>query len=418
MRIVVPMLLLLAPLAAQAKVEVPAVKAPAAKAPAAKASAAESPAADVAAGKVDFLKQIAPVLVSRCIECHGPEEQKGDLRLDARAFAFLAGEEDFWSIIPTKPGDSELIYRLGLPLDDEDIMPAKGEPLSKEQQALFSQWVAEGADWPEAGDKWIAAELAAQVLPKITFDLPELGDGQQKHIDAAIASLRKKGVVVQQVAADTRAVEVNMSLLRDKVTDAEVALLRPLAPVLVWLNASRTAVTDAGLRDLGALTQLRRLNLANTKLGDKGFGALMPLKQLEYLNAYGTHMTDDGLSMVSSLPKLRQLYVWQTKVSKAGADSVREQFPRIAVDLGDYVEKRLAAAKQEIEARAEKSKPINDKCPVTDAEIDVAQFVEHEGRRVAFCCAKCKAKFEKDPAKYADKLPQKKGAQKESAKKK
>ena len=393
MRIVVPLLLLLAPLAAQAKVEAPAVKVPAAKAP----------AADVAAGKVDFLKQIAPVLVSRCIECHGPEEQKGDLRLDARAFAFLAGEEDFWSIIPTKPGDSELIYRLGLPLDDEDIMPAKGEPLSKEQQALFSQWVAEGADWPEAGDKWIAAELAAQVLPKITFDLPELGDGQQKHIDAAIASLRKKGVVVQQVAADTRAVEVNMSLLRDKVTDAEVALLRPLAPVLVWLNASRTAVTDAGLRDLGALTQLRRLNLANTKLGDKGFGALMPLKQLEYLNAYGTHMTDD---------------VWQTKVSKAGADSVREQFPRIAVDLGDYVEKRLAAAKQEIEARAEKSKPINDKCPVTDAEIDVAQFVEHEGRRVAFCCAKCKAKFEKNPAKYADKLPQKKGAQKESAKKK
>lgn len=387
MRIAVPLLLLLAPLAAQAK--------------------------------VDFVKQIAPLLVSRCVECHGPEEQKGDLRLDARAFAFLEGEEDMWSIIATKPGDSELVYRLGLPVDDEDIMPAKGEPLSKEQQALFSQWIAEGADWPAAGDKWIADELTAQVLPKITFNLPDLiSADQKKDIDAAIAALREKGVVVQQVAADTHAIEVNMSLLRDKVTDAEVAMLRPLAPVLVWLNASRTALSDAGVRHLGALTQLRRLNLANTKIGDKGFGALMPLGQLEYLNAYGTQMTDDGLAMVASLPKLRQLYVWQTKVTKASATSVRDQHPRVEVDLGDYVEARLAAAKKEIAGRAEKSKPINDKCPVTGAEIDVAQFVEHEGRRVAFCCAKCKAKFEKDPAKFAGKLPPKKGAKKAAPKKK
>lgn len=363
---------------------------------------------------VDFQKQIAPILVSRCIECHGPKEQKGDLRLDARAFAFLEGEEDAWSILPKKPDESELIVRLGLPLDDEDIMPAKGEPLSKDQQALFRQWVAEGAAWPAEGDAWIAAELAAQVLPKITFELPAVDAEQQQTIDAAIAALRQKGVVVQQVAADTNAVEVNLSLLRDKVGDAELAMLLPLAPVLVWLNASRTAISDDGAKHLGALTQLHRLNVANTKLGDKGYGALMPLTQLQYLNAYGTALSDDGLIMVASLPKLRQLYAWQTKVSKAGVDAAREHFANVAIDLGDYVEQRLAAAKQEIDARVERSKPVNDKCPVTDAEIDVAQFVEHEGRRIAFCCEKCKAKFEADPAKFADKLPPKQDAGKPS----
>ena len=255
MRIVVPLLLSLAPLVAQAK--------------------------------VDFLKQIAPVLVSRCIECHGPDEQEADLRLDARAFAFLEGEEDAWTVIPGKPDESELVARIGLSADDEDIMPAKGEPLTKEQQALFARWITEGADWPEAGDKWIADELAAQVLPKITFALPELSGAQQKGIDAAVDALRDKGVVVQQVAADTHAVEVNMSLLRDKITDAEVAMLRPLAPVLVWLNLSRTAVTDAGAKHVGALTQLRRLNVANTKVGDKGYSALVPLKQLEHLSQVG-----------------------------------------------------------------------------------------------------------------------------------
>jgi len=365
----------------------------------------------VAQSKVDFQKQIAPLLVSRCIECHGPKEQKGDLRLDQRAFAFLEDDEDAWTVIPHKPDESELVARIGLPADDEDVMPASGEPLSKEQQELFVRWIAEGADWPKAGDQWIADELAAQVLPKITFDLPELTGEQKGGIEAAVAALREKGVVVQRVAADTEAVEVNMSLLRDKVTDKEVEMLRPLAPVLVWLNVGRTAVTDVGAKHLGSLVQLRRLNVANTKLGDKGYSALVPLKQLEYLNAYGTGLGDDGLAIVASLPKLRKLYAWQTKVSSPGVKSVRGQFERVEIDLGDYVEERLAAAKKEIAERAERAereKPANDKCPVTDQPIDAAQFVEHEGRRIAFCCAKCKAKFEADPAKFAAKLPAKK----------
>lgn len=362
----------------------------------------------VAQTKVDFQKQIAPILLTRCIECHGPEEQEGDLRLDAREFVFAAGEEDFWVIEPKVPADSELIHRLQLPHDDEDIMPAKGEPLSKEQQELFKQWVQEGADWPKEADEWLAAELRAQVLPKITFDLPKVSDQQQRDIDAAIAELRKGGVVVQQVAADTRAVEVNLSLLRDKVTDKELSMLKPLAPVLVWLNASRTAVTDSGAKHLAGLNQLRRLNLANTKLGDAGFAALLPLSQLEYLNAYGTNLGNGGLSKLAELPRLTQLYVWQTKVDQQGVKALKDKATRLHVDIGDYVEKRLAAANAEIAARAERDKPINDKCPVTDAAIDVAHFVEHEGRRVAFCCPKCKAKFEKDPAKFVAKLPPKK----------
>ena len=44
---------------------------------------------------------------------------------------------------------------------------------------------------------------------------------------------------------------------------------------------------------------------------------------------------------------------------------------------------------------------------MSGAAVDAAHFVVHEGRRVAFCCGKCKAKFEKDPAKFAAKLPPK-----------
>lgn len=368
--------------------------------------AAQEPPATAA--KVDFTRQIAPILVARCIGCHGPKEQKGDLRLDAKTHLFVEGKQNEWPVVPGKPDDSDLLRRLGLPPDDEDIMPAKGEPLGKEQQALFRQWITEGASWPAGGDEWIAKELAAMVLPKITFALPEIDAAAQSAIDAAVAELKQRGAVVQPVAADTPALDVNLSLLRDKVGDAEVALLVPLASRLVWLNVSRTAISDAALPHLAALTQLRRLHAANTKLTDATFTSLGGLQHLEYLNAYGTGLGDDGLGKLAALPKLERLYAWQTKVTAAAGKLAREQSPKLQLDLGDYVEERMAAAQKEIEERAARNKPVNDVCPVADKPIDPAQTLEFEGQRIAFCCAKCKAAFQKDPAKYAAKLPAKK----------
>ncbi|MCU0866749.1 MAG: hypothetical protein MUC36_23440 [Planctomycetes bacterium] len=358
-------------------------------------------------GKVDFRTDIAPILVARCVECHGPKEQKGDLRLDARIHLFPEGGEDGWSVTPAKPDDSELLRRLALPPDDDEVMPAKGEPLTKAQQDLFRRWVAEGAEWPAAGDEWIAAELAAQVLPKITFDLPELDAAGEAAIDTAVQALRQLGAVVQPVASDTKALDVNLSLLRDQVGDAQVALLAPLAPRLVWLNLSRTAVSDAGAEVLAQLGELRRLHAANTALGDAAIERLRGLGKLEYLNLYGTKVGDDGLAGLAALGKLQRLYVWQTRATAAGATALRGKLPQLQVDLGDYVEARLEAAQKEIAERTERQKPINDVCPVADKPVDPAQTIEHEGRRIGFCCAKCKAAFQKEPAKFLAKLPAK-----------
>lgn len=360
-----------------------------------------------AAAKLDFQKQIAPILLERCVECHGPKVQKGDLRLDAREHLF-AGDQEEWNVLPGKPDDSELLRRIGLPVGDDDIMPEKGEPLRKDQQALIRQWIAEGAEWPVAVDKWFATAIAAEVIPKITFELPKVDAEEQAAIDAAVAELKKRGAVVQQVAADTPAIDVNLSLLRDKVTDADLALLVPLQKRLVWLNVSRTAISDDGRQHLQKLTQLRRLHAANTQLGDATFTALVALQHLEYVNAYATGLGDDGLAKLAELPKAARIYAWQSKVTPAAARTVRAAKPALALDLGDYVEERLAAAQKEIAERAERNKPVNDTCPVADKPIDPNQTVEHDGRRIAFCCGKCKAAFEKEPAKFLAKLPPKK----------
>lgn len=45
-------------------------------------------------------------------------------------------------------------------------------------------------------------------------------------------------------------------------------------------------------------------------------------------------------------------------------------------------------------------------CPLSNKPIDAAVSVEHDGKKVFFCCEGCPSAFEKDPAKYTAKLPQ------------
>jgi hypothetical protein len=353
---------------------------------------------------ITFERDIAPILLQRCVNCHGAKEQKGDLRLDRREHLFPADSEGEGSVVPGKPADSEMLRRLRLPVDDDERMPAKGEPLTAEQIARFEQWIADGAEWPTSGDAWIERELAAAVLPKVTFELPAATADEQAAIVAATKSLTAGGAIVQAVAADTVALEVNLSLL-GKIDGALLAQLAPLAGRLVWLNLGRSNLGDEQMEALRPLTQLRRLHLGGTAVTDRGLGALQGLARLEYLNLHGTAVSDAGVAALAGLSRLQHVYLWQTKVTAAGKATLLAKSPQLEVDLGDYVDTRLAAAAAEVAARAARDRPINAHCPVTDKPVDATKTSRLDQRVVAFCCADCKAAFDKEPAKYAGKLP-------------
>ncbi len=60
-----------------------------------------------AAEKVDFGRDIRPILSDKCFKCHGPAVQKAKLRLDDRDAAI---KKD--AIVPGKHANSELIARV------------------------------------------------------------------------------------------------------------------------------------------------------------------------------------------------------------------------------------------------------------------------------------------------------------------
>ena len=102
-----------------------------------------------AADKVDFATEIKPLLESACLSCHGPEKPKGDLQLTTRAMAIKGGEKGA-SLVPGKAAESSLYKVTVLPPGHDDIMPPKGDPLTKWQADTLKRWIDEGAQWPES----------------------------------------------------------------------------------------------------------------------------------------------------------------------------------------------------------------------------------------------------------------------------
>src|SRR6266446_352694 len=100
------------------------------------------------ASKIDFSKEIQPILQQSCVKCHGPEKQKGKLRLDSKEGAFKGGKDGV-VIIAGDAEKSELYRRIILPKGNDDVMPNEGEPLTKAQTDLFRDWINQGAVWPD-----------------------------------------------------------------------------------------------------------------------------------------------------------------------------------------------------------------------------------------------------------------------------
>ena len=104
-----------------------------------------------AAAKIDFNRDIRPILSDKCFHCHGPDEKtrEADLRLDTFEGATEGGEIDI-PIEPGKPDESEVIARI-LKKDPDDVMPPPEthKKVSETELALLRQWISEGAEYDE-----------------------------------------------------------------------------------------------------------------------------------------------------------------------------------------------------------------------------------------------------------------------------
>lgn len=169
---------------------------------------------------------------------------------------------------------------------------------------------------------FLATTAGAQEAPKYT-----------PAEEQAIASLKKLGGLVLEIAQNDPRLDISLHLADAKITDAELAPIKELSRT-AQLNLRGTEVTDAGLVNLKDLKGLVKLHLEKTKITDAGLEQLKGLENLEYLNLYGTTVTDAGLKHLTGLKKLKRLYLWETQVTDAGVAALQAELPEVKMIRG------------------------------------------------------------------------------------
>jgi ankyrin repeat protein len=96
--------------------------------------------------KVDFARDVQPILKQNCYNCHGARQQKNGLRLDRRKDAMRGG-----TIAVIGPGnaDGSRLYQRLIGSDFGIQMPPTGA-LPPDKVAVIKQWIDQGAEWPDA----------------------------------------------------------------------------------------------------------------------------------------------------------------------------------------------------------------------------------------------------------------------------
>jgi hypothetical protein len=151
--------------------------------------------------KVDYVRDVKPILHERCYSCHGALKQEAGLRLDTALLARSGGDSGA-AVVAGNSGASLLIERITA-LDDNVRMPPEGKALTADQIRSMTRWIDSGAISPEneqpeedPRQHWSFRKPVRPMVPTAA------ASGVNNPIDAFIGAQRDAAGIAPMPAAD------------------------------------------------------------------------------------------------------------------------------------------------------------------------------------------------------------------------
>lgn len=206
--------------------------------------------------RVNFLRDIQPILANHCWSCHGPDEKgrAAELRLDLRDAAISSH-----AITPGDKEQSELVSRINSTKDDVVMPPPEiKKPLNAQQKQLLEKWIEQGAEYE---GHWAFAPLGDLVA---SIDKREMVSERIDNLVAVELEKQKivpnpnadKATLLRRVSLDLTGLPPSVQELDDFLADSSPAAFEKVVDRLLaskthaermasqWLDLARYADTN------------------------------------------------------------------------------------------------------------------------------------------------------------------------------
>ena len=232
---------------------------------------AQTPAAST---RIDFARDVRPILSNHCWSCHGPDEatREAKLRLDRRDTATAKTESGKVAVTPGQPAASELVARISS--REEDLVmppPSAKKPLTAAQKETLRRWVEQGAEYAQ---HWAFVPPSQPDVPKTKSQISnlkseisnlkfEISNPIDAFVRAQLAAERlspspqaPKETLIRRVTLDLTGLPPSLNEVRDFLADESPDAFEKVVDRLLvspryaermamhWLDAARYADTN------------------------------------------------------------------------------------------------------------------------------------------------------------------------------
>ena len=125
--------------------------------------------------------EVRAIFAHNCYQCHSEHKKKGGLVLESEEYVNMGGESGP-VIVAGSASESEMVRRLELPSDHDEVMPKKGKKLKEHEIELIRLWIDNGAHWTDAEFKVFPEAPLALTKPT----LPKAPDGLSNPVDKLV----------------------------------------------------------------------------------------------------------------------------------------------------------------------------------------------------------------------------------------
>ncbi len=274
------------------------------------------------------------ILDDKCVSCHNPNKQKGELVMTSFD-KLLQGGENGPILKAGEPEESEMIKRLHLPLEDEEHMPPEGKnPLQDNEIAILEQWIALGASDTLRLNQLPQSEPLVSLIKEMMAPDPfEKWAKIPKVADSTLQNLGSDYLTVSRVASNTEALNV-VIFPPPEYRSKTITDLKRIANNIVSLDVSRLPIGMPEIDVIATFANLEKLELDKTPVTDAEVEKLASLKKLVLLKIYDTKITDKSISTFKKLPDLKSLYLYSTEVSKNAVADLKKEKPNLLINDG------------------------------------------------------------------------------------
>jgi len=283
-----------------------------------------------------YEKAVEPILLDKCVGCHGPKKVKGNLLLDSKEHILKGGKHG--SVLDLS-GTSSIIERIHLPIAEEKHMPPDGKPqLTPAELKILNDWISAGGDFNK---KMLELNKADSLyILANSYQAPVEKNKNKANAGPDISEYNTNYCNVHYVYPGSTLIEVNF-FQGSFYNREQLKKLDKIKEQIISLNMQSMPLQQEDVNIIASFKQLEKLNLNYTGLNIKALEAIKSIAKLQSLSIAGIEASAAELSKLVKGTSIQNLHVWNTQIKQDQVSIIESSKKNLLVTVGDNLENEI-----------------------------------------------------------------------------